>query len=312
MPTPAPLSQPGVEAPAATPTPDASKPAPDVTAKATTLPIPTEGSVDPQPTAGDPSAAPGRPRLAPADAATTAEAAASPADVYRALFTAVHGSDTEAIEHLLSQATIDYASEQARTEQKTLAQVIANGLTFTTSAREMPELGEERLGESTAILKVRNYALDRWEELPFVKENGRWKLGIGDLNRGGFRAPATEPAAIETGAKTPAPTADPGPTTKPSVPETGCATTLSEAELSLLNNGGSVTVTVTLAGSTEIDKITAATPNWADIAVFPQSGLRSDQTGRVFVITSISKNTGAFTVNFKTPCGTKEVKVTVR
>lgn len=311
VPTPAPLAQPVVETPASVP--DASKPTPDGTAKTISLPLPTEGSVDRPPTTGNPSSEPGRPRVAPSDAATTAEAAASPADVYRALFTAVHGSDADAIEHLLSQATIDYAAEQSRTEQKTLAQVIANGLTFTTTAREMPELGEERLGESTAILKVRNYAQDRWEELPFVKENGRWKLGIGDMNRGGFRAPSAEPAATEPAAQTsPASTEGPGAATKLSALDGGCIVTVSDTEFSLLNNGGSVTVTVTLAGSTEIEKITAATPNWSDIAVFPQSGLRSDLTGRVFTITSISKNTGAFTVNFKTPCGVKEVKVTVR
>jgi hypothetical protein len=313
VPTPAPISQPPVDAPAAAPAADKKTPAPDEAAKTTTLPMPSEnsGSTD----AAGRERTESRPRVALVDAASASEATASPADVYRALFTAVHGNDVNAIEHLLSQATIDYAADQARTDQKTLAQVIGNGMTFTTAAREMPELGEERVGETTAILKVRNYALDRWEELPFVKENGRWKLGIGDLNRGAFKAPASETATTEPEVKTPpvaSPTNSPATAPAPGTDRSVCAATLSETELSVLNNGGTATVTVSLEGDTAIDKISAATPNWADIAVFPQSGLRSDVTGRVFVINSISRNTGVFTVIFKTPCGTKEVKVTVR
>lgn len=314
IPTPAPITQPAVDAPAGAPASDPNNTVPAEARQTMTLPVPADGPAN-NPVEGGGSATEGRPRVAPANPTAEAEAAASPADVYRALFTAVHSNDLDAVQHLLSQATIDYASGVARTEQKTLGQVIENGMTFTTAARAMPELGEARIGETTAVLKVRNYALDRWEELPFVRENGRWKLGIGDLNQGGFRAPADGTATTPSEVRPTTPPANtPVPNSAPTTAgdRSGCAATVSESEISMLNNGGTATVTVTLEGSAEIAGISAATPNWADIAVFPQSGLRRDVTGRVFVVSSISGNTGVFTVTFKTPCGTKEVEVTVR
>jgi hypothetical protein len=77
--------------------------------------------------------------------------------------------------------------------------------------------------------------------------------------------------------------------------------------ITIKNNGGTGIVTVELSGS---DKITPTTRDWPDITVFAQT--LKDYGTFPFLITSISKRAGRYTVNFTTPCGSKDVTVIVK
>jgi tetratricopeptide (TPR) repeat protein len=86
-----------------------------------------------------------------------------------------------------------------------------------------------------------------------------------------------------------------------------CSFAINLETITIKNNGGRATVTVQLSGT---DKITPTTRDWPDITVFAQS-LREYGTFP-FLITSISKRTGTYTVTFTTPCGSKDVTVIVK
>ncbi len=89
-----------------------------------------------------------------------------------------------------------------------------------------------------------------------------------------------------------------------------CALTFSVDSL-LLTSGASGTVSVSLEGqgSSNAD-ITASTNAWADIVILREPQDPAVNAAR-YTITSVSKKSGTFIVNFKAPCGAKELAVTI-
>jgi tetratricopeptide (TPR) repeat protein len=89
-----------------------------------------------------------------------------------------------------------------------------------------------------------------------------------------------------------------------------CALTLSTDSM-LLTAGGASTLTASLEGQTRGADITTSTINWADILILREPQDAASTTAH-YTISSISKKTGTFVVVFASPCGNKEVAVTVK
>ncbi|MBD0370884.1 MAG: tetratricopeptide repeat protein [Pyrinomonadaceae bacterium] len=110
-------------------------------------------------------------------------------------------------------------------------------------------------------------------------------------------------------------TPEPTPNASPSCPRRrqneasggNCAFSINVDTITIKNNGGTGIVTVQLSGA---DKITPTTRDWPDITVFAQT--LKEYGSFPFLITSISKRTGSYTVTFTTPCGSKDVTVIVK
>lgn len=92
-----------------------------------------------------------------------------------------------------------------------------------------------------------------------------------------------------------------------------CSISISEESLTIQNNGGSALITITLDGLDSTEQVTATTSDWSALAVFPEpkSGAAASNSV-VFSVAPISKKTGLFTITFKSPCGSKDVTVTVK
>ncbi len=132
------------------------------------------------------------------------------------------------------------------------------------------------------------------------------------------RAVDDEPVVTKT------PTGEPAkPTTEPTkdaapkqrqrrVSDTKCSITTSESELTIQNNGGRALISISLDGASTTNGVSAATSDWSSLAVFPEPKSGAESTALVYSVTSISKKTGLFTITFKSPCGTKDVAVTVK
>ncbi|HEV7905366.1 MAG TPA: tetratricopeptide repeat protein [Pyrinomonadaceae bacterium] len=103
-----------------------------------------------------------------------------------------------------------------------------------------------------------------------------------------------------------------GEVTAVKVSQNGCAFMLSAGKLELTNGGGSVSVVASLEGNANLAGISAATTSWSDIIVLREPQGSADTNSLKFTITSISKTTGTFTVNFKSPCGAQELSVAVK
>jgi hypothetical protein len=76
--------------------------------------------------------------------------------------------------------------------------------------------------------------------------------------------------------------------------------------------GASGSVVVMLEGEADPAKITASTPDWSDIIVLREPASATDANAAKFTITSISKSAGTFILKIKSPCGAKDVKVSVK
>ncbi len=74
-------------------------------------------------------------------------------------------------------------------QNKTVEQVYSNGLTGTTFSETLPEIRDERIKDNMAAVEVYNSHEKKWEDLPFVLEDGKWKLGIGDAFKGSYQSP---------------------------------------------------------------------------------------------------------------------------
>lgn len=113
----------------------------------------------------------------------------TPTNAYKALFAAVKSKDTEAIKQAMTKKTQEFAQFSADRQKATLEKVLANGFTKTTFAETLPEIRDERVSENMGAIEVWNAEDKIWEDLPFIKEDGVWKLAVGELFDGSFKSP---------------------------------------------------------------------------------------------------------------------------
>lgn len=114
--------------------------------------------------------------------------AKSPTEAYQMLFAAVKSKEPDKIKLMMSENSIGFAGFVAGQQKKTVEEVLANGFTATTFSDVMPQMRDERIKENFGALEVLNNQ-KQWEDLPFVLENGSWKLAIGDMFKGSYEKP---------------------------------------------------------------------------------------------------------------------------
>ncbi len=113
----------------------------------------------------------------------------TPTAAYTRLFDAVKAKDTERIKGEFSVMSQEFAESIAARQKNTLEKVYVNGFTGTTMAATLPEIRDERILGCWGGVEVRNEKEGRWEDLPFVNENGAWRFAIGELFSGEFKSP---------------------------------------------------------------------------------------------------------------------------
>jgi hypothetical protein len=129
-----------------------------------------------------------------------------PSDAYKALYAAVKAKDTDAIKSHLSESTIEVMTAAGAAQHRPFADMIANGLTESTGAATLPELCQDRVQGRFGALEVKRTD-GKWEDLPFVIEDGQWKLAAGEMFKGAYRSPG-DPICINA-APSPRTPADP-------------------------------------------------------------------------------------------------------
>ena len=91
-----------------------------------------------------------------------------------------------------------------------------------------------------------------------------------------------------------------------------CEIGVSQESVSLINNGGSIAMLVSIEQGEDIKLVTGASNSPADVEVRLDPELVSGSRRSMFVIKSVSDKTGMYQVTFKAPCGKKDVIVRVR
>lgn len=129
---------------------------------------------------------------APPSTASTVKAE-TPTDAYKMLFAAVKAKNTDQIKQLMSKGSLGLAQMSAGQQKKPLEKVLENGLVAPTFAASITEIRDERIKDNFGRIEVKNEKDNRWEDLPFVFEDGGWKLAVGDLFANTFDPQQTLP-----------------------------------------------------------------------------------------------------------------------
>ncbi|MEJ7863302.1 MAG: hypothetical protein WKF90_16855, partial [Pyrinomonadaceae bacterium] len=91
-----------------------------------------------------------------------------------------------------------------------------------------------------------------------------------------------------------------------------CSIKVSQENVSLVNNGGSLEVLITFDGKGNFDELKAVSSSQNDVEVTLGTEISDSSSQAFFVIKSISANKGKYKVTFESGCGAKEILVTVR
>jgi len=115
----------------------------------------------------------------------------SPTATLKAYFEALQKKDATALKKTLSKGTLEMFEQfaKAQTPPKTLDEALQTGLasTTTTDSNKMPETRNEKVEGEKATLEVKNEKTGAWETVPFIKEDGDWKIAFDQMFRDAFR-----------------------------------------------------------------------------------------------------------------------------
>lgn len=113
----------------------------------------------------------------------------SPTGAYKRLYAAVKAKDVDAIKAAMTKKSIDFAKMAAAQQNKPVEQVLENGFTATTFSPTLPPMRDERVNGDMGAVEVYNSKDNRWEDLPFILEDGAWKLAIGEMFANTYKSP---------------------------------------------------------------------------------------------------------------------------
>ncbi len=111
----------------------------------------------------------------------------SPTEAYKRLFAAVKGKDTESIKKEMTAKSLEFAKMASAKNNTPIEKVFENGFTATTFSPTLPEIRDQRIVDDQGAVEVWNSKESKWEDLPFIKEDGVWKFAVGDLFSGSFK-----------------------------------------------------------------------------------------------------------------------------
>lgn len=121
----------------------------------------------------------------------------TPTEAYKRLFSAVKEKNVENIKSSISKKTQELAAFTAERQKSPIEKVYENGFTGTTFSPTLPEIRDERVKGCWAAVEVRNSKDQRWEDLPYVQEDGVWKLAFGEAFAGSYKSPGKGRDQIE-------------------------------------------------------------------------------------------------------------------
>ncbi|MEO6587731.1 MAG: hypothetical protein ABIP06_00255 [Pyrinomonadaceae bacterium] len=100
----------------------------------------------------------------------------SPTETLKALNEASKKKDTAAIKILLTKGTLDLLEKNAKKQNKSVDEILLkdNAAPF----QELPETRNEVITGETATVEVKNSVTNEFQKLPFVNENGVWKVAL--------------------------------------------------------------------------------------------------------------------------------------
>lgn len=113
----------------------------------------------------------------------------TPTTAYKRLFDAVKSKNTAAIKAELTKGTIALGEMTIERYKKTPEAAYENGFTKTTFAPSLPEIRDQRINCNMGAIEVWSVSEQQWEDIPFMIEDGKWKLAYGEAFGAKFKSP---------------------------------------------------------------------------------------------------------------------------
>jgi len=123
--------------------------------------------------------------------------AQSPSEAFKMLFAAVKSQDSAKIKSMLSKGTMGLGEMASGQQKKPIEEVIKNGFTETTFNENYPQMRDERIKDQFGAIEVWNETRKQWDDIPFIWEDGSWKLAVGDAFGGKWKSPGKGQTVIE-------------------------------------------------------------------------------------------------------------------
>ncbi len=131
------------------------------------------------------------------NSSSSGDKAQTPTEAYKMLFAAVKAKDSGKIRQMMSKSTLGLAEFSGSQQKKSVDQILENGFVAPTLAPSLTEIRDERVTDNFGAIEVFNPQTNRWEDLPFVLEDGGWKLAVGDIFQNTYKLPGKGRAQIE-------------------------------------------------------------------------------------------------------------------
>ncbi len=102
----------------------------------------------------------------------------SPTATFRTFYDAAKNGNTDGIKRSMSAKTLDMMQKGAAKENKSIDEAFKEMIKDAPAA--IPETRNEKIDGEKATLEVKDDKMDKWDTVPFVRENGEWKIAILD------------------------------------------------------------------------------------------------------------------------------------
>jgi hypothetical protein len=112
--------------------------------------------------------------LAAFSLACAEQKASTPFETFRAYTKAIKQKDTATMKSLLSDASIKMHEQEAKAQNSSVDEIVKQQALFGENQTEVKYRNEKIEGDR-ATLEVMN-AYSMWEKVPFVREDGVWKI----------------------------------------------------------------------------------------------------------------------------------------
>jgi len=101
----------------------------------------------------------------------------TPTATFKAFYEASKKKDVAGMKKTLSKGTLDMFDKLAKEQNKTTDDMLKD-VDKDDKSEKMPETRNEKINGDTATFEVKNEKTNKWDPLPFVKENGEWKIAL--------------------------------------------------------------------------------------------------------------------------------------
>lgn len=120
--------------------------------------------------------------IALATAAACNRWGSSPSSTFTAFYKASKNKDIDAAKKMFSKRTLELFEVQAKAQNRTVEDMLKEGLERKPMPDKMPETRNEKINGENATLEIKDDESGRWDTLTFVKEDGQWKIALDKMS----------------------------------------------------------------------------------------------------------------------------------